>query len=44
MFTDGVSEAFDDAGQEFGQEGLAAAVTNHREKSPKRGRLRFSRM
>ncbi len=35
MFTDGVTEAFDEAGEEFGEDRLIAAITEHREKPPK---------
>ncbi len=35
MFTDGVTEAFDDADEEFGEDRLIASITMHREKAPR---------
>jgi serine phosphatase RsbU (regulator of sigma subunit)/catechol 2,3-dioxygenase-like lactoylglutathione lyase family enzyme len=34
LYTDGVTEAFDDSGQEFGEERLVEALRRHREHSP----------
>ena len=35
MYTDGVTEAFNDAGDEFGESGLIAAMRRHRDRSPR---------
>jgi serine phosphatase RsbU (regulator of sigma subunit) len=35
LYTDGVTEAFDDAGQEFGEDRLVDALRRHRDRSPK---------
>jgi serine phosphatase RsbU (regulator of sigma subunit)/predicted enzyme related to lactoylglutathione lyase len=35
MFTDGVTEAFDEAGEEFGEDRLVGALTAHRQEAPK---------
>jgi serine phosphatase RsbU (regulator of sigma subunit)/catechol 2,3-dioxygenase-like lactoylglutathione lyase family enzyme len=34
LYTDGVTEAFDDAGQEFGEDRLVDALRRHRDRSP----------
>jgi serine phosphatase RsbU (regulator of sigma subunit) len=34
LYTDGITESFDDAGEEFGEQRLIAALRRHREMSP----------
>ena len=34
LYTDGVTEAFDDAGEEFGEERLVDALRRHRDRPP----------
>jgi sigma-B regulation protein RsbU (phosphoserine phosphatase) len=34
LYTDGVTESFDDAGQEFGEQRLVDVLRRHRDRSP----------